>query len=284
MTQEPSSIRDLEGIHLSKTILITGTSTGFGKELVLQFAKREWNVVATMRDTSKAAAEFSQYSNVQVLALDITNQEMTHEVVDAVTRQYGRIDVLLNNAGYAQAGIFEEVSVDQARQQYETNVFGVMTTIQAVLPQMREHRSGHIINISSMGGVQSLPTLSIYCSSKAALENLSEGLAAEVKGLGVNLTLVEPAGFKTGFQGNTQEITSDIPDYQPLYDWYNDLAETAPYGDVEKAMSAVADIAGTDNPPRRLALGSMGLVMARTQLNGMLEEYDKWEHITASAD
>lgn len=269
---------------MSKTILITGTSTGFGKELVLQFAKREWNVVATMRDTSKAAAEFSQYSNVQVLALDITNQEMTHEVVDAVTRQYGRIDVLLNNAGYAQAGIFEEVSVDQARQQYETNVFGVMTTIQAVLPQMRENRSGHIINISSMGGVQSLPTLSIYCSSKAALENLSEGLAAEVKGLGVNLTLVEPAGFKTGFQGNTQEITSDIPDYQPLYDWYNDLAETAPYGDVEKAMSAVADIAGTDNPPRRLALGSMGLVMARTQLNGMLEEYDKWEHITASAD
>ncbi|MEK8132460.1 SDR family NAD(P)-dependent oxidoreductase [Paenibacillus filicis] len=269
---------------MNKTILITGTSTGFGKELVLQFAKRSWNVVATMRDTSKAAAEFSPYSNVQVLALDITNSEMINEVVGAVTRQYGQIDVLLNNAGYAQAGVFEEISVDQARQQYETNVFGVMSTIQAVLPQMRQNRSGHIINISSMGGVQSLPTLSVYCSSKAALESLSEGLAAEVKELGIQITLVEPAGFKTGFQGNTQEITSDISDYQPIYDWYNDLAKTAPYGNVEKAMSAVADIAGTDHAPRRLALGSMGLVMARTQLNSMLEEYDKWEHITASAD
>ncbi|WP_028562395.1 SDR family NAD(P)-dependent oxidoreductase [Paenibacillus pinihumi] len=269
---------------MSKTILITGTSTGFGKELVLQFAKREWNVVATMRDTAKAASEFGHYSNVQVLALDITDPDMVNQVVSKVTNQYGKIDVLLNNAGYAQAGVFEEVTVDQARKQYETNVFGVMSTIQAVLPQMRQNRSGHIINISSMGGVQSLPTLPVYCSSKAALESLSEGLAAEVKELGIHVTLVEPAGFKTGFQGNTQEIRSEIPDYQPVYDWYNDLAKTAPYGNVEKAMSAVADIAGTDNPPRRLALGSMGLVMARTQLNSMLEEFEKWEHITASAD
>jgi short-subunit dehydrogenase len=269
---------------MNKTILITGTSTGFGKELALQFAKRHWNVIAAMRDTQKAAPEFGQYPNIQVIALDITNQKMVHQVVDTVTSQYGRIDVLLNNAGYAQAGVFEEVTVEQARRQYETNVFGVMGTIQAVLPQMRKNRSGHIINISSMGGVQSLPTLSIYCSSKAALENLSEGLAAEVKELGINITLVEPAGFKTGFQGNTQEVKSDIPDYQATYDWYNELAQTAPYGDVEKAMSAVADIAGTDIPPRRLALGSMGLIMARTQLNSMLEEYDKWEHITASAD
>lgn len=159
-----------------------------------------------------------------------------------------------------------------------------MATIQAVLPQMRKNRSGHIINTSSIGGVQSLPTLPIYCSSKAALESLCEGLAAEVKGLGIHVTLVEPAGFKTGFQGNMQEVKSEIPDYQPIYDWYNELAETAPYGDVEKAMSAVADIAGTDNPPRRLALGSMGLDMARTQLNSMLDEYKKWEHVTASAD
>ncbi|MFF2481734.1 SDR family oxidoreductase [Paenibacillus sp. NPDC058071] len=269
---------------MSKTILITGTSTGFGKELALQFAKREWNVVATMRDTQKAAPEFGQYANIQVLALDITNQEMVKQVVNSVTNQYGQIDVLLNNAGYSQAGVFEEVTVDQARKQYETNVFGVMGTIQAVLPQMRKNRSGHIINISSMGGVQSLPTLPIYCSSKAALESLSEGLAAEVKDLGINITLVEPAGFKTGFQANTQENKNEIADYKPTYDWYNKLAETAPYGDVEKAMSAVADIAATDNPPRRLALGSMGLVMARTQLNSMLDEYEKWEHITASAD
>ncbi|GAA3407235.1 SDR family NAD(P)-dependent oxidoreductase [Paenibacillus hodogayensis] len=269
---------------MNKTVLITGTSTGFGQQLVLQFAKRDWNVVATMRDTSKAALEFSQYGNIQVLELDITKPAKIHQVIDAVTRQYGQIDVLLNNAGYAQAGAFEEVTVDQAREQYETNVFGVMSTIQAVLPQMRQHRSGHIINISSMGGVQSLPTLSIYCSSKAALENLSEGLAAEVKELGIHVTLVEPAGFKTGFQGNTQETTSLIPDYQAKYDWYHELAKTAPYGNVEKAMSAVADIAGTDNPPRRLALGSMGLVMARTQLHSMLEEYEKWESVTASAD
>ncbi|BBI35224.1 SDR family NAD(P)-dependent oxidoreductase [Cohnella abietis] len=269
---------------MSKTVLITGTSTGFGKELALQFAKREWNVVATMRNTTKADPELIKYSNVNVVALDITNPEMVTQVIEDATTQYGRIDVLINNAGYCQMGTFEEVSLAQVREQYETNVFGVVSVIQAVLPQMRQHRAGHIINISSMGGVQSLPTIPIYCSSKAALENMSDGLASEVKALGIDITLVEPAGFKTGFQANTLEITSKIPDYQASYDWWNGLAENAPYGNLERAMSAVADIAGTENPPRRLALGSMGLVMARTQLNSMLEEYEKWEHITASAD
>ncbi|MFF2089223.1 SDR family NAD(P)-dependent oxidoreductase [Paenibacillus sp. NPDC058174] len=269
---------------MKKTVLITGTSTGFGKELALQFAERGWNVIATMRNISKVIPEFDKYNNIKVMALDVTNEAMIAQVVEDVTQQYGRIDVLLNNAGYCQMGTVEEVSISQVKDQFDTNVFGVIRTMQAVLPQMRQHRSGHIINISSMGGVQSLPTIPVYCSSKAALENLSDGLAGEVKQLGIDVTLVEPAGFHTGFQGNTQEITSTIPDYQASYDWMNELAQTAPFGNVQKAMSAVADIAGTDNPPRRLALGSMGLVMARTQLSSMLEEYDKWEHVTASAD
>ncbi|MFC7110430.1 SDR family oxidoreductase [Nonomuraea rubra] len=172
-------------------------------------------VAATLRDPTKAEPSFAGLPEFLVLPLDVTRPETIRTAVAETTERFGGIDVLVNNAGFAQLGTLEEVSLEQWRTQYETNVFGVVNVIQAVLPQMRERRAGHILITSSMGGHVSLPTMSAYTSSKFAVEGIGEGLAKELDPLGIHVTIIEPAGFTTPFFQNLRQAARTLDDYEP---------------------------------------------------------------------
>jgi NAD(P)-dependent dehydrogenase (short-subunit alcohol dehydrogenase family) len=253
-----------------------------GRELVGQFARRGWNVAALMRRPRDGA--FAELPNVRVLAADVTEPDSVRAAVAETSQVLGPIDVVVNNAGFAQLGSLEEASLDQWRAQYETNVFGIVTVVSAVLPQMRARRAGHVINIASMGGHVSLPTMSVYTSSKFAVEGLSEGLAKEIAPLGIKLTIVEPCGYDTSFADNANGGVVQLPDYDAARQAMQDFSATSRYGDIERSMSAVVDIAGIDDPPRRLAVGSFGLEMVRGKLAELADNYNAWEAVTLATD
>jgi NADP-dependent 3-hydroxy acid dehydrogenase YdfG len=269
---------------MRETVLITGASTGMGEATTFEYAKRGWNVVATMRDTTKANPSFADLGNVLVTRLDVTNIASIEQAVKEALDCFGAIDALVNAAGYAQIGAIEEISPDQLHAQFETNVVGLVQVIQAVLPHMRERGSGHVINIGSMGGHVSLPTMAVYCASKSAVQNLTEGLAKEVRPLGIHVTLVEPAGYDTSFGTNSKLPATSIPAYAPSYAAMAEFAEQAVRGDLVKSMAAVADITCIDEPPLHLALATAGLEMVRGRFAELMDEYARWEPVTAGTD
>lgn len=269
---------------MRKTVLITGASTGMGEAATFEYAARGWNVVATMRDTAKANPAFAGLGNVLVTRLDVTDAAGIEQAVKESVDRFGAIDALLGAAGYGQVGTVEEVSPDQLRDQFETNVVGLVQVIQAVLPHMRERGRGHIINVGSMGGHVSLPTMAVYCASKSAVQNLTEGLAKEVGPLGIRVTLVEPAGYDTSFGTNAKLPATSIPAYAPSYAVMAEFAEQAVRGDLVRSMAAVADITGIDEPPLHLAVATAGLEMVRGRFAELMDEYARWEPVTAGTD
>ncbi|MFE4254036.1 SDR family NAD(P)-dependent oxidoreductase [Streptomyces sp. NPDC056910] len=269
---------------MSKTVLITGASTGMGEALTFDYAARGWNVVATMRDTAKANPKFADLNDVRVTRLDVTDAASIERAVKESVERFGTVDAVVNAAGYGQLGAIEEVSADQVRDQFETNVVGIVQVVQAVLPHMRERGSGHIINIGSMGGHVSLPTMAVYCSSKSAVQNLTEGLAKELGPLGIHVTLVEPAGFNTNFGSSSKFPAKTIPDYEPSRAMMAEFDKQAVRGDLAKSMAAVADITGIDEPPLHLAVATASLEMVRGHFAELLEEYARWEPVTAATN
>jgi NADP-dependent 3-hydroxy acid dehydrogenase YdfG len=265
-----------------RTVLVTGASSGMGEEVSVQYADAGWNVVATMRDPSNAGERLSSRSRIQVEALDVNDATRIAEVVNGAVERFDGIDALLNNAGFAQLGAVEEVSPEQVRSQLETNVVGVLRMIQAVLPSMRERHTGHILNVGSMGGHESLPTMAVYCMSKSAVQNLTEGLAKELRPLGIHVTLLEPAGYATNFVANAARPATPIGDYAPAYEEMADFASHARRGDLVRSMSAIVQITGSIEPPLHLALGGFGLEMARRHFREVLDEYSEWEDLTAT--
>lgn len=198
------------------TILITGCSSGFGRATAELFAARGWNVVATMRNLDDAG-ELGHRPNVLATALDVQDQESIAHAIDAAVGRFGRIDALVNNAGFGLFGVFESTSDDKVREQFEVNLFGAMAVTRAVLPHMRRRRAGTIVNVSSGAGVFGLPMLSLYCASKFALEGFSEALSYELAALGITVKIVEPGGvLETGFgarSGREAGVTEPIADY-----------------------------------------------------------------------
>ncbi|WP_405887730.1 SDR family NAD(P)-dependent oxidoreductase [Streptomyces sp. NBC_01136] len=269
---------------MRKTVLITGASTGMGEAITFEYAKRDWNVVASMRDTTKVNPAFADLGNVLVTRLDVTDIAGIEQAVKETVDRFGAIDALVNAAGYGLVGAVEEVSPDQLRDQFETNVVGLVQVIQAVLPHMRERGSGHVINIGSMGGHVSLPTMAVYCASKSAVQNLTEGLAKEVGPLGIHVTLVEPAGYDTSFGTNAKLPATSIPAYAPSYAAMAEFDRQAVRGDLVKSMAAVADITGIDEPPLHLAVATAGLEMVRGRFAELMDEYARWEPVTAGTD
>ncbi len=266
---------------MTQTVLITGTSSGMGRELTAQFSRRGWNVVATTRSAS-SRTDVHELPGVVATELDVTDPLRTRAVVAETLDRFGAIDVLINNAGFAQLGTLEEIDLDGWRAQYETNVFGLVSVTQAVLPSMRKRRAGHIILISSMGGHVSLPTMTAYTSSKFAVEGIGEGLAKEVESLGIHVTIAEPAGFGTQFSSNARPAVHPIADYDAARHAMRDFSAEAVRGDLERSMSAIADIAGTPQPPRRLALGRYGLEMVRGKMAELAAGYEAWEGVTVT--
>ena len=202
---------------MAKTFLITGVSSGFGRALA-QAALRDGHiVVGTVRKESDKA-DFEQLGQgAHAVILDVTDTARIAPAVAAIENDIGAIDVLVNNAGYGHEGILEESSIDDLRRQFEVNVFGAVAMIQAVLPAMRKRRAGHILNITSMGGIITLPGLSYYHGSKFALEGISETLGKEVKDLGIHVTAIEPGGFRTDWAGRSMvRAARSIADYDAL--------------------------------------------------------------------
>ncbi|GGG92815.1 SDR family oxidoreductase [Pedobacter zeae] len=197
---------------MQNTIFITGASSGFGKETALLFQRSGWNVVATMRSPEKET-DLAELPNLLVVPLDVTDQASINQAVSEATERFGKIDVLINNAGYGLIGVFESATAKQIQNQYDVNVFGLMMVTKAVLPVMRKQRQGVIINISSFGGVTAGQFSSLYNSSKFAVEGFSEALSHELAPLGIAVKIIEPGSVSTNFRSGMEMIQNSIPDY-----------------------------------------------------------------------
>jgi NADP-dependent 3-hydroxy acid dehydrogenase YdfG len=263
----------------TKVWLITGSSTGFGRILTQQLLEKGDRVLATARKPEQLEDLASNYSDrVLTVKLDVTKPSEVQEAVNKAIETFGRIDVLVNNAGYGTMGAIEEVSDEVVRQQYETNVFGLLEVTRAVLPQMRKQRSGHILNLSSVGGVVSFPGSGIYCSTKFAVEGISEALAQEVAPLGIKVTIVEPGAFRTDFNGRSLVMEEPkINDYEEVIGgfrtWIKDMDGNQP-GDPAKAAQAMIQVVASDNPPLRLPLGADAIGAIETKLESVKADVD----------
>lgn len=234
---------------MSQTVLITGASSGIGKAAANLFADRGWNVVATMRNPDDGA-DVAARDNVMLTRLDLLDSASIEAAVAAGLERFGAIDVLLNNAGYGAYGPLEATPMDVIRRQFDVNLFGLVETIQAVLPSMRAQRSGVIVNVSSVGGRITYPLGSLYHGSKWAVEGLSEALHFELATLGIRVKIVEPGGVNTDFGGRSFVFTHDpeLADYQPLVDMAAAaMEEGTPSGNQEPAeVAEVIFTAATD--------------------------------------
>ncbi|AXF11989.1 oxidoreductase [Paraburkholderia graminis] len=269
--------------------LITGCSTGFGRELAKLVLERGWRAVVTARDASKVKDIAEPHGErALVLPLDVTNRAQIAEVVAQAKQRFGRIDALVNNAGYGYLAAIEEGEDAEVRAMFETNVFGLVDITKAVLPVMREQRSGLIVNVSSIGGLASFAATGYYHATKYAVEGLSETLAAEVKPLGIDVLIVEPGPFRTNWAGaSMKQSATVIDDYAATAGERRKQTEARSgnqAGDPVRAAQAIIDAALSDKPPLRLLLGKTALELARKKLDFMRGDFDAWEATTVGAD
>lgn len=272
-------------ISSSRIWLITGVSSGIGRALALQAARNGDIVFGTLRKSDQVQV-FNDLVHGKTfgMELDVNDHRQISLVITHILDQFGRIDVLVNNAGYGLFGAVEEVSMEEARQQMETNFFAVLALSQAVLPIMRNQRSGHIIQISSMSGVCANSGTGLYNASKFALEGMSEALAIEVKHLNIRLTLVEPGPFRTDWAGSSSvRSNNSIEDYRTGAGERINLLQSnsgKQPGDPVKAAKAIIRLVNSDNPPLRLVLGKVALDAIRGKFKLVEEELSEWEAIT----
>jgi NAD(P)-dependent dehydrogenase (short-subunit alcohol dehydrogenase family) len=272
-----------------RTWFITGSSTGFGRLLAEEVLKSGDNVVATARKVEQVADLEHKYPGHAVaLPLDVTKQEQVVAAVAKTLERFGRVDVLVNNAGYGVAGAIEEVSEAELGPMYDTNVFGLLRVTRAFLPQMRKQRSGHILNLSSIGGLTAGPGWGLYQSTKFAVEGLSEALAQEVAPLGIKLTIVEPGPFRTDFLGRSGvAAVKKIEDYDATAGnarRYQSEQDGKQPGDPLKAVHAMMQVVDSENPPLRLLLGAGALNRVREKIEKWQKELAAWEPVTVGAD
>ncbi len=269
---------------MTKTIFITGASKGFGKIWTEAFLKRGDQVVATARNTDSLNDLAKQYNKqLLILPLNVNDRDASFAAVAKAKDHFGSIDVVINNAGYGLFGAVEEASEQEARDQIETNVFGLLWITQAALPIMRAQGKGHIIQISSVLGITTLPALGLYNTTKWAIEGLSESLAAEVKGFGINVTIVEPNGYATDFGSGSSRHTTAIPAYDPvkaaLYAGFTEDSTGLP----EATADAMLQLTASENPPLRLFLGKVGLPWAKQVYTERLAEWETWKEVAEKA-
>ncbi|KAF2341911.1 SDR family NAD(P)-dependent oxidoreductase [Flavobacterium tistrianum] len=267
---------------MSKTILITGASKGFGRAWTEAFLAKGYNVAATARNLDTLNDLKEKYGNaILPLKLDVNDREESLQVVQKVKEHFGTIDVLINNAGYALTGAVEEASEQEAREQFETNFFGTLWLTQAVLPIMREQKSGHIIQVSSILGLATLPTgMGLYSASKFAIEGLSETLASEVKQFGINVTLLEPNGYDSNIW-HTGISSESIPAYDNIK---KTLAQNENiFGKVEATAPIVVKLVENENPPLRLLLGKVAFPFVKQSYDQKLESWKKWNDVSVEA-
>jgi NAD(P)-dependent dehydrogenase (short-subunit alcohol dehydrogenase family) len=273
---------------MAKLILITGVSSGFGRALSEAAIAQGDIVVGTVRKEADKAEFEKLGKNAHGRILDVTEMERVSPVVAEIEKNIGAIDVLVNNAGYGHEGILEESSMDDLRRQFEVNVFGAVAMMQAVLPYMRRRRAGRILNITSMGGLITLPGISFYHGSKFALEGISETLGKEVKDLGIHVTAVEPGGFRTDWAGRSMvRAPRSIADYDAVFEPIRQrrLANSGKQtGDPRKAAQAMLKLIASENPPAHLLLGSDAVRLVDEKMKALQAELDAWKSLSLSTD
>ncbi|MFM0001420.1 oxidoreductase [Paraburkholderia dipogonis] len=274
---------------MSKTFLITGVSSGFGRAFAQAALDAGHTVVGTVRnEAARDAFTALAAERAHAVVLDVTDFEAIAPAVAAITQTVRPIDVLVNNAGYGHEGTLEESPLDDLRRQFDVNVFGAVAMIKAVLPAMRERRSGHIINVTSMGGFITMPGIAYYCGSKFALEGITDALAKEVAGFGIKVTAVAPGSFRTDWAGRSMVRASrSVADYDTLFDPIREAREAKSgkqAGDPRKAAQALLEIVAAKNPPVHLLLGNDALDLVKTKLAALNEEIEQWEPLSRSTD
>ncbi|WP_030438282.1 SDR family NAD(P)-dependent oxidoreductase [Actinoplanes subtropicus] len=273
---------------MPKIWFITGAGRGFGRQFATAALSRGDKVAATARTKSTLDDLAAQYDDALLpLELDVTNRTDVISAVNAATEAFGRLDVVVNNAGYGLFGAVEEISEQELRDQMEVNLFGAFHVTQAVLPQLRTQGSGHIIQISTIGGIAGLPNLGGYSASKWALEGLSESLAAEVAPFGINVTLIEPGLFGTDWAGSSAVHATPQPQYEPLRDAANAQIATMPpgmIGDPAAAADAILTIVDADKPPLRVLFGTLPTMMVPTLYADRLATWEAWKAVSLQAN
>lgn len=270
---------------MSKTWFVTGASKGFGREFVIAALERGDNVAATARDISTLRDVVSKYGDaVLPLTLDVTNRAQAFDATAAAKDRFGSVDVVVNNAGYGLFGAVEEISEQQLRDQLETNLFGVLHITQAALPIMREQGSGHIIQISTIGGVLAFPNLGGYHASKWALEGLSDSLAQEVEDFGIKVTIVEPGGFDTDWSGASATFADPLPAYDGLRQGMAKSSEGHVSPKPVGFGTALLKIVDADKAPRRVFFGEMPTQFTPLVYQQRLEEWSEWSAVSLEAE
>jgi short-subunit dehydrogenase len=279
----------MEESTFSRVWFITGTSTGFGYLLAEEALKRGERVIATARDVSKLSRLARQYPDrIHTLTLDVTNPNEITSIAQQGIAAFGHVDTLVNNAGYGVNGAIEEVSEDEFEPMFQTNIYGLIRVTRAFLPHFRQRRSGHIFNLSSIGGLIGSPGWGFYNATKFAVEGLSEALAEEMKPLGVHVTVVEPGPFRTDFLGRSSKLARrQLRDYATTAGKAREYLKTQSGkqpGDPQKAVEAIITAANSPKPPLHLILGQVALTRFRHKLSDWHEEIAAWESVTTSAD
>ncbi|HEY4335150.1 MAG TPA: SDR family NAD(P)-dependent oxidoreductase [Puia sp.] len=269
---------------MEKVIFITGASRGFGKLWAEAFLKRGDKVVATVRNLDALTDLQKKYPRTLLpIRLDVTDRAASFAAIQTAKEHFGRLDVVINNAGYGLFGTVEETTEQQARDQMEANFFGLLWVTQAALPIMRAQGSGHIIQLSSVLGVVTLPVLGIYNASKFAVEGLSETLATEVNGFGIHVTLVEPNGFATDWSGASAIQTAPIAAYEPVKTAFQEATSGDIWGVPEATVDALLKLVDEANPPLRLFLGKMAYPWTKQVYTDRLASWEKWNEVATAA-
>ena len=275
-------------MNKSNTWLVTGAGRGLGAEIVHAALAAGDNVVATGRDLTKLTAVFTGHEAQRLcIQLDVTDEAQATEAVAAAAARFGGIDVLVNNAGFGQMGMFEDNTQDEAERQFDINFFGVLKVTRAVLPTMRKQRAGRIINISSYVGVQGFMAASLYCASKFAVEGFSEALAQEVASFGILVTLVEPGVFRTDFMdaSSIRYGSLALADYAEAtagFRAFTDSMNGKQEGDPKKLAAAIIELAASPQPPLHFAAGSDAVEVIGKKLDAARADLEAWRSLSTS--
>jgi NAD(P)-dependent dehydrogenase (short-subunit alcohol dehydrogenase family) len=273
------------GVILTKTWFITGASKGFGREWAEAALERGDTVAATARKLETLDALVGQYGDaVLPIQLDVTDRAADFDAVKRAAEHFGGLDVVVNNAGYGHFGMVEELTEDDVRSQMETNFFGALWVTQAALPIMREQGSGHIIQVSSIGGISAFPTVGAYHASKWALEGFSQSLAQEVAGFGIHVTLIEPGGYSTDWSGPSATHSEQSQAYAGVREAAkNRPSAAASPGDPKATRAAILKVVDADEPPLRIFFGEVPLGIATSDYESRLAEWNEWQPVSVEA-
>ncbi|MEV4605878.1 oxidoreductase [Neorhizobium sp. LMR1-1-1.1] len=272
----------------NRTFFITGANSGFGLAIATAARAAGHTVIGTVRSEASRADLAAQLPDIHTALCDVTDFDRIPAIVEQVEKDHGPVDVLINNAGYGHEGVLEESPIEEMRRQFDVNVFGAVAVAKAFLPRFRRRRRGFIVNVTSMGGMITMPGIGYYCGSKFALQGISEVMRAEMAPFGVHVTTLCPGSFRTDWAGRSMRRTArSIDDYDALFDPIRQARQEKSgrqLGDPAKLAAAVLTVIQSDAPPPQLLLGSDALKFVSERITRLQQEIDDWKAVTISTD